>query len=65
MSEFDYKISKEDVEAVLKYLRLVLPEHATPEKAVFLLGQQHAHYENLEDLSPKLIESMLQDFEQS
>lgn len=28
----------------LKYLRLNLPEHATPEKAIFLLEQRHAHY---------------------
>lgn len=65
MSEPEYKITKEDVEKMLRYLRLVLPEHATPEKAIFLLEQQHIHYENIEKLQPELIESILQDFEQN
>jgi hypothetical protein len=63
MSEPEYKITPEDVQTMLKYLRLNLPEHATPEKAVYLLEQQRLHYKNLEELYPELIEEILKDFE--
>jgi hypothetical protein len=63
MSEPEYKITPEDVQTMLKYLRLNLPEHATPEKAIYLLEQQRLHYKNLEELYPELIEEILKDFE--
>jgi hypothetical protein len=63
MAEDDYKMTEEDILAMLKYLRLNLPEHATPEKAVFLLTQQKAHIENLEALHSDVIDEMLKDFE--
>lgn len=59
----EYQITKEDVQTMLKYLRLNVPEHATPEKAIYLLEQQHLHYKNLEELYPELIENILKDFE--
>lgn len=63
MNESEYKITEEDVLAMLKQLRHTAPEHATPEKAIFLLEQRYVHYKNLEDLHPNLIEEMLKDFE--
>lgn len=63
MENPEYKITEEDVLAILKQLRHTAPEHATPEKAIFLLEQRHEHYKNLEDLSPELIEEILEDFE--
>lgn len=63
MSEPEYKITPEDVQTMLKYLRLNLPEHATPEKAIYLLEQRHVHYKNLEELYPEMIEEILKDFE--
>lgn len=64
MSEPEYKYPKEDIETMLRYLRLNIPEHATPEKAIFLLEQNKVHIENLEDLHPEVIEAMLKDFEE-
>lgn len=63
MDEPRYKITKDDVAIMLRHLRHAAPEHATPEKAVFLLEQQHVHYEEqqhvhyekLEELHPDLI----------
>lgn len=63
MDESEYKITKEDVLAMLKKLRHTAPEHATPEKAIYLLEQQHLHYKSLEELHPEIIEAILKDFE--
>lgn len=63
MNHSEYKITEEDILVMLKRLRHVAPEHATPEKAIFLLNQQHIHYEALEELYPDLIEEILKDFE--
>lgn len=65
MEKPEYKITEEDVLAMLKHLRHTAPEHATPEKAIFILEQRNAHYKNLEDLYPELIEEILKDFETS
>lgn len=64
MSDSDYEITKEDVEKMLHWLRLNLPDHATPEKAIFLLEQQKIHLEKLEELYPEIVEQMLEDFEE-
>lgn len=63
MDNPEYKITEDDVLTMLKYLRHTAPEHATPEKAIFLLEQRSVHYKNLEDLHPELIEEILKDFE--
>lgn len=63
MEKPEYKITEEDVLAMIKHLRHTAPEHATPEKAIFLLEQRSVHYKNLEDLYPELIEDILKDFE--
>ena len=64
MSDPVYQYPQEDIEAMLRYLRLNLPEHATPEKAIFLLEQDKVHIESLEELHPEVIEEMLKDFEE-
>lgn len=64
MEDDEYETTKEDVEGMLRYLRLNLPQHATPEKAVYLLEQRKAHYKELEKLHPEVIEEILNDFEE-
>lgn len=63
MSDQEFEITKDDVEKMLRWLRLNLPDHATPEKAIFLLEQQKIHFENLEELHPEAIKQKLLDFE--
>lgn len=63
MKDPEYKITEEDVLAMLKQLRHTAPEHATPEKAIFLLEQRYIQYKNLEELYPEHIEEILKDFE--
>jgi tRNA(Ile)-lysidine synthase TilS/MesJ len=64
MSEPEYEITKEDIVAMLHYLRLTAPEHATPEKAIYLLDHYNIHLKKLEDLYPEVIEDILKDFEE-
>ncbi|HUD05848.1 MAG TPA: hypothetical protein VMR18_02975 [Candidatus Saccharimonadales bacterium] len=64
MSDSEYQYPQEDIESMLRYLRLNLPAHATPEKAIFLLEQNKVHIESLEELHPEVIEEMLKDFEE-
>jgi hypothetical protein len=63
MSEPEYKITEEDVKIMLRYLRLTSPDHATPEKAIYLLEHYNMHYKKLEELHPEMIEAILSDFE--
>jgi len=63
MSEPEYQYPQEDIEAMLRYLRLNLPKYATPEKAIFLLEQDKIHIESLEELHPEVVEEMLKGFE--
>lgn len=65
MSDPEFKPSKDDILVMLKHLRHTAPEHATPEKAIFLLEQQHVHHKTLEELYPELIEEVLSDFEKN
>ena len=64
MSEPEYEITKDDVEAMLRYLRVTAPEYATPEKAIYLLEHYDTRYKKLEELQPELIEAILKDFEE-
>ena len=63
MADDKYKITDEDVLAMLKYLRLHLPEYATVENALFLLKNQQLHYKNLEQTNPEVIEDILKKLE--
>jgi hypothetical protein len=63
MNEPEYVTTKEDIATMLRFLRLHVPAHATPEKAVYLLEQQRLHLKSLEDLHPEMIEEILKDFE--
>jgi hypothetical protein len=64
MSEPEYQITDEDILTMLHYLRLNLPEYATPENAIKLLEQMHGHYKSLEELYPEEIEKILKDLEE-
>jgi len=48
---------------VLHYLRVTLPDKATPENAIKLLDQIHQHHKTLEELYPEEIERILSDLE--
>lgn len=61
MDELKYEITEDDILVMMRHLRVTAPEHATPEKAIFLLGQQRRYYKSLEELYPEVIEEILRD----
>lgn len=63
MANDKYKVTDEDILAMLKYLRLHLPEYATPKNAIFLLKNQIEYFKNLEEIDPKIIEDILRSLE--
>ncbi len=63
MSEPEYKITQEDILVALRYLRLNLPDYATPEKAIQLLQHYRGHMEALAKLYPEEVEKILHDLE--
>lgn len=63
MADDEYKLTDEDVLAMLKYLRLNLPEYATPENAIFLLKNQKDYFKNLEEIDPEEIQKILDELE--
>lgn len=64
MADDEYKITDEDVLSMLKYLRLHLPEYATPKNAIFLLENQKEYFKNLEEIDPEVIEEVLKKLEE-
>lgn len=64
MDSSEYKITGDDILAMMRYLRQVSPKDATPEKAIYLLGHYNIHFKKLEELYPELIEDLLKDFEE-
>lgn len=64
MSEPEYKITEDDILVALRYLRLNLPEYATPEKAIQLLKHYRGHMQALEELYPEEVEKILAELSQ-
>ena len=64
MADDEYQVTDEDILAMLKYLRLHLPEYATPKNAIFLLKNQQQYFKNLEEIDPEVIEEVLKGLEE-
>lgn len=63
MSNDNYKPTDEDILAVMRYLRLNLPDYAVPENAVKLLNFYKGFYDALEEMHPEHVEKILKDLE--
>ncbi len=63
MDNIGYSYTEEDVEVVLRFLRLNFPTYATPENATKVLIYTREHTVQLEELSSEEIEKSLQDLE--
>jgi hypothetical protein len=63
MDEPEYRITDEDRQKTLHYLRVTLPEYATAANAEKLLNYQHAHYKAIEEMYPEEVEKILQNLE--
>lgn len=55
----DFIANEQDVEAVLKYLRLHFPDHATPEKAIRLITALNEKKLDIDKLSDDQIVAII------
>lgn len=63
MDNANYKITEDDILKMMKHLRFIAPEHATPEKAIHLLERRKIQLEVIEKLKPQQVEELLKDLE--
>jgi hypothetical protein len=61
MAKEDYEISGQDIDSVLKYLKLNDPENATPEKAIAMLEDLQAGIHMLAHSNPELLEKLYKE----
>ncbi len=59
----EYKPTEDDILKMLHYLRLNLPDYATPENALTLLKQYQGHFEALQKLHPEELENVMNNLE--
>lgn len=59
----DYQINEQDIDSVLRYLKVNDPENATPEKAIEMLEQLQAGIHMLAHTNPELLEKLSKDLE--
>jgi cytochrome oxidase Cu insertion factor (SCO1/SenC/PrrC family) len=56
-----YEINEKDIDEVIRYLKTVDPENATPEMAIALLEQLQASVHLLSHENPELLDKIYQD----
>lgn len=64
MDDEAYTYTQEDVEKMLRMLRLNVPKFATPENAVKVLVYMREHTRKIEETSPEELEEILRDLEE-
>jgi hypothetical protein len=63
MKDDNYQYKEEDVETALRFLRLHLPDYATPENAIKVLVFMRNKVRPLDKLSGEDVGAILQDLE--
>lgn len=64
MDDEAYTYTQEDVEKMLRMLRLNVPKSATPEIVMKMLVYMREHDKNIEETSPEEFEKILRDLEE-
>lgn len=57
----DYEINEKDIDAVIRFLKLTDPEHATPEIAIELLEHMQMAFHTMAHDDPEILEKIYQD----
>ncbi len=65
MTNPQYEMTEEDIDAVLRYLQLTRPDQATPEMAISILERMQVRVHMLEHIDPDAIEAVLKELEQN
>jgi len=58
----DYEISEEDIDKMIRYIKTIDPDNATPEMAIYLLENEYAKEHLLEHKDPKLAYTIYLDY---
>ena len=56
-----YQINEKDIDSVIKVLKLIDPEHATPEMAIDLLEHMQATYHTMNHENPELLRELYEE----
>ncbi len=54
----DYKINEQDIDSVIRYLKIHDPVNATPEKAIAMLEELQAGIHNIGHEDPELLKKL-------
>jgi len=63
MDDTSYQYTKNDVEVMIRFLRLHYPKFATPENAIKVLVYMREQSRLIDDMSEKEFENVLKDLE--
>ena len=63
MNKDGYTYTKEEVESMLRFLRIQAPAIATPENSVKVLVYCHDYYKTAEDIAPEELEKIVTELE--
>lgn len=59
-----YELNEKDIDSVIRYLKIVDPDNATPERAIALLEDLQAGTHMLAHDNPELLEQLYRELEQ-
>ena len=56
-----YEINEKDIDAVIRFLKIHDPEHASPEVAIAILEHMQATFHRMAHDNPQLLEELYED----
>lgn len=57
----EYELNEQDIESVIRYLKIYDPDNATPEKAIAMLEDLQSGIHMLRHSNPELLEKLYKD----
>ena len=61
----DYEINENDIDSVIRYLKVHDPDHATPEKAIAMLEDLQSFFHKISHENPELLKKLYDEFNKS
>lgn len=56
-----YEMNEKDIDSVIRYLKIVDPQNATPEAAIEILEEMYARVHTISHENPELLEQVYKD----
>jgi len=61
MSKTKYEINEKDIDSVIRFLKTIDPDNATPEMAIAILKHLQESFHTLSHESPEVLSKILED----